>query len=367
MSVQPLSPRSVIVLGTWTTALAWVATGFFLLAALLRALVIPLSSDYRRGSSGDRSAMEDAEAVEGAAANVFSYYGWMAFLATVILLMILWFRVLHHARSLGADVTFGPGWAIGSWFILGANLVLTPLIAASVMRIVEWRGDVPMRKQWRRVPFPVVVLIPPVAIGLFLLSQALEAAVENSRSTTDALALGLSASSTGLWALALLGTALIAGRTAAGACRRDRLSRLDRRPFLQSPCQRSSVGSHVVRRGSLTCRAPAPKSDWGELGRFVASVQLVLAGATGAPAKPVGISRTGWPANGSILFRYAGRLLLTSNRVSRAVAYTMALGQVAVASLFRSRDARRRRADRSRQFPRQPAQRHDRFSEILSR
>ena len=81
------------------------------------------------------------------------------------------------------------------------------------MRIVEWRGDVPMRKQWRRVPFPVVVLIPPVAIGLFLLSQALEAAVENSRSTTDVLALGLSASSTGLWALALLGTALIAGRT----------------------------------------------------------------------------------------------------------------------------------------------------------
>ena len=66
MSVQPLS-RGVIVLGTWTTALAWVATGFFLLAALLRAMVIPLSSDYRRGSSGDRSAMEDAEAVEGAA------------------------------------------------------------------------------------------------------------------------------------------------------------------------------------------------------------------------------------------------------------------------------------------------------------
>lgn len=206
----PLS-RGVLLLATWAEVLAWIAAGFFAVATILRVAIIPLLDDYWTTSPRDREALDNADTVESAASNVFSF-GWLSFIAVVILLMVLWFRVLHRSKELGAEFPLGPGWAVGSWFIPVANLVLTALVAANVVRLAEWRGVAPIGKGWRR-RFPRTVVIPPVAVVLSFVSMSVGGSTQPDGFRSDAVAQGGEAFGTSMWVLALIATAILLRRT----------------------------------------------------------------------------------------------------------------------------------------------------------
>jgi hypothetical protein len=203
--------RSVLGLAACAEGLAWAATVLFSVATVLRAAIVPLVSDRRRGSSADRDALDQAASLEGAAANIFSF-GWLAFLALVVLLMVLWFRILNHAKQLGAGLRFGPGWAVGAWFIPVANLVLVPLVASEVLQLALWRGGPPLGALWRR-RFPLLVVIPSVAFAASFLSMSVAGSRNRdgfSVNTADQVAFALAS---GLWAVTTIASALVARRT----------------------------------------------------------------------------------------------------------------------------------------------------------
>ena len=154
---------------------------------------------------------DQAGSLEEAAANVFSF-GWLAFLALVVLLMVLWFRILNHAKQLGARLPFGSGWAVGAWFIPVANLVLVPLVAGEVLQLTLWRGVPPLRALWRR-RFPLLVIVPSVAFVASFLSMSAAGSRNRdgfSTNTPDQVAFALAS---GLWAVTMVASALVARRT----------------------------------------------------------------------------------------------------------------------------------------------------------
>jgi hypothetical protein len=199
-------------LATWTEALAWSAAAFSTGATLLRLAVVPVLSDYWDEPTRASADRNYADRLETAAANVFSF-GWVTFIATIVLLMILWFRVLAQARAFGAVLPLGPGWAVGSWFIPLASFVLTVLVAGTVLRVAEWRGNRPIGQQWKERRFPLWVFVPPVAVVLSVLAQGREGAIERESFASDVLAQLAGTVSTGAWVLALVATAVIVRRT----------------------------------------------------------------------------------------------------------------------------------------------------------
>jgi hypothetical protein len=78
----------------------------------------------------------------------------------IFVVFIIWlFRAAKNNEALGrVNPRFGPGWAIGSWFIPLANLVIPVLIVSDI-----WRGSDPSVPRgdpnWRRAPAgPIVYL-----------------------------------------------------------------------------------------------------------------------------------------------------------------------------------------------------------------
>ena len=100
--------------------------------------------------------------------------------------MVLWFRALNHAKQLGARLPFGPGWAVGAWFIPLANLVLVPLVAGEVLQLTLWRGG------------------PPLSVAGSRNRDGF------SINTTDQVAFALASR---LWAVTMIASALVARRT----------------------------------------------------------------------------------------------------------------------------------------------------------
>jgi hypothetical protein len=190
--------------------LSWIAAVFFAVSAILRVTIVPVLDDYWSGATRDREALDRADELESAGANVFSY-GWIVFLVTVVLLMILWFRVLNQARVMGAHFEFGTGWAIGSWFIPIGGAVLTALVAATVIRVAAWRGVTPIGTQWR-TSFPLITLVPASMVGLSVALNGIVGSIERDSFGPDALAQTCFALSTGVWVIALTATALVVRR-----------------------------------------------------------------------------------------------------------------------------------------------------------
>jgi hypothetical protein len=99
--------------------------------------------DYLR--TRDEDAFNDDLAVNGLA----SLLTGLASIAIIVLTMIWLYRIISNHRSLGRQLTWAPGWAIGGWF-LPPLLYIIPLL---VLR-ETWKAsapDVPPGSQdWKR-------------------------------------------------------------------------------------------------------------------------------------------------------------------------------------------------------------------------
>ena len=114
-----------------------VCFGVMLVSSLLLAIAlanrIAVVRDLRAGELANIvQRAEDADDYVSAASSLF-----LLVQVVITVLFIIWmFRAAKNHEALGRTNTrFGPGWAIGGWFIPIANLVLPVLIVQDL-----WRG-----------------------------------------------------------------------------------------------------------------------------------------------------------------------------------------------------------------------------------
>ncbi len=125
------------------------ATALLIVALLAREAA---GNDYREGASSF-TAVEDADAFLALASLLVT-----GLTIAVFVLTIVWqWRLAKNHQMLGRpDTTFGPGWAIGAWFIPLANLVI-PFLQFKDL----WKGSasgLPRNSlEWKRVPVASIV------------------------------------------------------------------------------------------------------------------------------------------------------------------------------------------------------------------
>ena len=100
-------------------------------------------------------------------------------IASMVLVMIWMFRLAANHRSLHRGATWGPGWAIGGWF-------LPPLlyIIPTIMFRELWRAsdpDVPIGGDWKSRP------VSPLPIAWFVVYSVIPIALMFARSDTRAV------------------------------------------------------------------------------------------------------------------------------------------------------------------------------------
>jgi hypothetical protein len=89
-----------------------------------------------------------------------------AFIAIVVLTFIWLYRVVANHRTIGRQVRWGPGWAIGGWFLPPIVLYVIPML---VFR-ESWRASDPDSppgdERWRTSPVSPLVYVWWVLYGL---------------------------------------------------------------------------------------------------------------------------------------------------------------------------------------------------------
>ncbi len=122
-----------------------------LVASTLSNLFMPSMEVETTGSSAD--------AAEGAMVAYLLLAGFVAMIAGGIALAqvivgVIWMgRAYGNAQALGArGLSWSPGWAIGSWFIPFANLVIPFLIMTEIWKASDPRATEP--EAWRSLPTP---------------------------------------------------------------------------------------------------------------------------------------------------------------------------------------------------------------------
>lgn len=90
----------------------------------------------------------------------------LAQLATVVLTMILLFRLAKNVRALGRRTTWAPGWAIGGWFLPPLVLYVIPYLMLREL----WKASDPEvpagDDSWKQRPVAAVVTAWWVLFGL---------------------------------------------------------------------------------------------------------------------------------------------------------------------------------------------------------
>lgn len=82
----------------------------------------------------------------------------LATIATFVVTIVWLYRVAANHRSLGRQVTFGPGWAIGSWFLPPGLWVVPALMTREHWKAAEPTSP-PGTESWRSSPEPYLVWI----------------------------------------------------------------------------------------------------------------------------------------------------------------------------------------------------------------
>jgi hypothetical protein len=103
-----------------------------LLSVLTTSSVRDAAQEFLR--TNDEDAFEDDLALNG----VTSLLAGAATIAAIVLSMIWLYRVAANHRALGRQTTWGPGWAIGGWF-LPPLLFIIPLL----MLRESWKASAP--------------------------------------------------------------------------------------------------------------------------------------------------------------------------------------------------------------------------------
>jgi hypothetical protein len=115
--------------------------------AVLQPIVTNASVDeaeaYLAGEVGDTDFVESiiGYAFMGIAVG-------LAVIATAVVTIIWMFRIASNHRALHRGTTWGPGWAIGGWFLPPILFVLPALVLDEMWKASD--PDVPVGGDWRR-------------------------------------------------------------------------------------------------------------------------------------------------------------------------------------------------------------------------
>lgn len=162
---------------------------------VLNALLAVLDIVARRASVDEAEAylageVGDTEFVESVAG--YALLGLVVGLVTVAaaVVTIIWlYRVTSNHRTLHRGTTWGPGWAIGSWFLPPLLYVIPTLVLAEAWRASD--PDVPVGGDWRRgrtSPLVYAWFVLYSIVPLALLAGEIGSALDSLGGSEDQLA-----------------------------------------------------------------------------------------------------------------------------------------------------------------------------------
>jgi hypothetical protein len=102
---------------------------------------------------------------------LLSFVQGIAVLASAVLVIIWMYRIASNHRTLHRGGTWGPGWAIGGWFLPPLLYIIPTLMFRELWRASD--PDVPIGGEWRAGPtsplvwvwFVTYSVLPVVALG----------------------------------------------------------------------------------------------------------------------------------------------------------------------------------------------------------
>lgn len=124
-----------------------------LVTMLLAGSASDAAEDYLAGLLSEDDFTDDLLPSLGVASIV----GFLT-IATGIVTMVWMYRVASNHRALGRQVTFGPGWAVGSWFTPPVIWVVPTLFLREHWKAAEPTSP-PGTDSWRRAPEPAPVWV----------------------------------------------------------------------------------------------------------------------------------------------------------------------------------------------------------------
>ncbi len=177
------------------------------------ALGLILTAVLQGTSSADANAYLNGELSDGEFISAVTPYALVTFvqsvavLATVVLVIVWMYRIASNLRRLGRSGTWGPGWAIGGWF-LPPMLYIIPLLMFREL----WHGSDPSASDgnWRSKRFPPVMIAWFLLYSVAPLGMLVSTGDQSLTSISGAereLAEHIAGSSTSSWITAAIGVA----------------------------------------------------------------------------------------------------------------------------------------------------------------
>jgi hypothetical protein len=155
---RPLESLRLHRVGGLATALT-VLLGVVIVGQIASVATLPGAIDASKDFLAADGAISDDDFTEklmptfGAAALV-----GFATLATAIVTIIWLYRIASNHRALGRQVTFGPGWAIGGWFLPPGLWLIPTLLTREHWKAAEPTSP-PGSDTWRATPEPPLVWV----------------------------------------------------------------------------------------------------------------------------------------------------------------------------------------------------------------
>lgn len=148
-------------LATATTILVGIVGVAAVLAALLSAGSRDAARDFLAGDISENEFLESYLAV-----GMLGLVQLAATIAAFVLTVILMYRLAANHRALGRSGTWGPGWAIGGWFLPPLVLYIIPFLMFREL----WKASEPDTRiegdRWKQNPVSPIVSIWWVLYGL---------------------------------------------------------------------------------------------------------------------------------------------------------------------------------------------------------
>ncbi len=170
---RPLGPQGAVSLSR-TAALEKTAIGLVVASAMFAVLSIPAARSVRGEAQAylDGLIADDDFIEQMAPAALTTVVQGLAVLAAAIVVIVWLYRIAANHRDLQRDTRWGPGWAIGSWFV-PPLLFIVPFL----MLTESWKAadpEVPRGDQrWRDSSVSPIVAVWFVLYSLVPLALTL--------------------------------------------------------------------------------------------------------------------------------------------------------------------------------------------------
>jgi hypothetical protein len=240
------NPPTSRALATWLQVLLWIASGVYVLAAIVVLVVRAAAQafyDAPAGSDFDEAQRWIDREDLGTGVQALSWFIGIA----VFVLLVIW--AFQLTRAVNRHQPYGrrwsPGWAVGAWFIPLANCVLCPMILWEDEKIAT-AGTTEVRDRWKSVsprPWVIIwfVLWAIAAVLLTISSDALTRTDETDLPSRSGVMNG--------YVVLVVAVLVGAAASAVAALTVRHLTRLDH-------------GDGTARPGWEPAPAPVATSDW---------------------------------------------------------------------------------------------------------